>query len=527
MADKQAKEGHNSSSCCASNGRQQGFPAVLPSMIPSNTWLVVLFGVLLTDCGNNPQIIGIWGETQGPAEVRTRSTLDLSTDNGTPVVPGCDAQPGFVNQCSGAEYECNDDNDVPWDGCTNHKITEFKVNSSEDEASMQVDVAFLGNGGFIVVWDMATVFYPFAASSIRGRTFSPEGWPLMDEFHITEATSNQLDEQQASPALVKMTDENCFVVWKATGPEPAPALGAGIVHIEGGILDPLTGTLLSRFSVSTTEDVELAWPVVEATSSGNILVGWQGRAGVYVRRFSPVGEPLGDDSLLAAYDTAGWIGGMCPADDESFLLIRSEWETKYDLAITSIKTTRMEFSGPSTLSWPSVVESNESLVFMPQIVFADGIATALWHSYELENDKSVAAMWAQPFLPSGYALDHEVLLEVFHQDTVYSADMVQPQVVSQGKELVGAWRRNEKGLGLALHRFAPTGTATAESVPLNLLNKGNQMSPELSVYEEDQTLIAVWISSAWPFLDQPCSEIPTVCGVFAQRFSPTGARLYR
>ena len=84
--------------------------------------------------------------------------------------------------------ECDDGNEVSWDGCTDGLITETRVDGGTAWTSGQATGTVLSSDAFAVAWQGQ---FPGDVNGIGVRIFASDGTPLMDPFLGNTTTVNQ------------------------------------------------------------------------------------------------------------------------------------------------------------------------------------------------------------------------------------------------------------------------------------------------------------------------------------------------
>ena len=79
-----------------------------------------------------------------------------------------DGQACIGGNCPGEGLECDDGNDIPWDGCTLGEITEFRANTSIAGWQERPRVSVRPDGGFAIFWKSVNKL-------ISARIFGPDG----------------------------------------------------------------------------------------------------------------------------------------------------------------------------------------------------------------------------------------------------------------------------------------------------------------------------------------------------------------
>ena len=110
-----------------------------------------------------------------------------------------EGQACIAGNCPGDDMECDDGNDIPWDGCTLGKITEFRASTSIAGWQERPQVSVRPDGGFAIFWKSVNKL-------IAARVFGPDGQPEGYSEDVVLATSSY-DER-----MLAVTNELLAVV---------------------------------------------------------------------------------------------------------------------------------------------------------------------------------------------------------------------------------------------------------------------------------------------------------------------------
>ena len=127
------------------------------------------------------------------ADALLDSGPDSSTTDTTPEVVSADTPSETTPTDIEPGDECEDDNDTPWDGCTNGNISEFRINTHTDQDQRRPSLAILENGSFVVVWESCPVDWDGGAElpsqdltgcGVYARVYQGNGAPAGDELQL-------------------------------------------------------------------------------------------------------------------------------------------------------------------------------------------------------------------------------------------------------------------------------------------------------------------------------------------------------
>jgi hypothetical protein len=172
---------------------------------------------------------------------------------------------------------------------------EFRVNTSTTDGQGYPRVGRDGSGNFVVAWTEATV----SEYSVRARRYTDAGAPLGAEFRVSTSGGYDIGIAPTGTGFVTCwTDSSTAMCQRFSS--------AG---------DPAGGT----FSASEVTGSSFH-PHVASDGVGNFVVVWFGsdanNGGVFARRFSSTGEPLGGDFQVNT-TTYGYQGAPSVASDSN------------------------------------------------------------------------------------------------------------------------------------------------------------------------------------------------------------------
>jgi cysteine-rich repeat protein len=146
---------------------------------------------ILTDFDNDLKVDGDGGSS---------NNANTNTNNNNAIVhPDCNN-----NQVDGDE-QCDDGNDVQWDGCHQCNIVEFQVNDDTTGDQLRPAVAAQPGFGFLVTWIGAGG----SAPDLFAQLYAEDGAVLISPFRVNTATQIE----QAQPAVAPCGGgTDCFVV---------------------------------------------------------------------------------------------------------------------------------------------------------------------------------------------------------------------------------------------------------------------------------------------------------------------------
>lgn len=416
--------------------------------------------------------------------------------------------------------ECDDGNDVDWDGCTDCTITEFVVNITGSGKERWPRVTRLGGGSCFVVWNEVS---DFSTATVSGRlmkpgTFEPGVELVWDSFG---------GGAQKDPSVIGLQDGRAVVVW-------AGGQWNGRT-IFGQFVGP-DGEKQGEVFVISQSNIDQGGPYAVPLGSG-FLVVWNRR-------------PLYGDSVVLA---RGFDGQGSAIDDEVEI---ANWDKPADLfpALVSLEQDQVfavAFAGLDTYSSTgafTVFLDGQIAVLSSVLTVAKFLGTShgkvravgwggeyFMSTWAADNKlKGTDDVFAQPVASDGGLLGDKLQLnECWHKD------QQQPAVAaSSDGGFVAAWRselQNSLGLGGSCSTtgdwttnvfarkfdsdFAPVHT----EFRTNLATKQDEGAPDVATFA-DGSFVVVW--EACPTGANIDGLDGHSCAIMALRFSAAGKRLY-
>ena len=118
---------------------------------------------------------------------------------------------------SNPNAECDDGNDIDWDGCTDGKISEWLVNITP--GGMDSDAASFSDGRFVVVWTSSGQ----TGSNILRMVFGADGEPITSEQAVNEFGCLTINggSGNTTPSVAVSADGQMATAWVAPNANPS------------------------------------------------------------------------------------------------------------------------------------------------------------------------------------------------------------------------------------------------------------------------------------------------------------------
>jgi len=196
-------------------------------------------------------------------------------------------------------FECDDSNTIPWDGCTNHQISEFKVNTFQfgyqrapvvgASGESQFMVGYESNPGFFS-WFFGYVGQDGCKAGLFGRTYSAECGSSAEETKTGVGGYND-----GYPELAVLPDGTAALAW---------------IRMPTGLsADGETCVAKTGYSV-VVQMLDAAGNLVgEELAVGELQQGGVGWPPDFLGRFALVAVPSSSPHYVVL-----WIGGKAPTN---------------------------------------------------------------------------------------------------------------------------------------------------------------------------------------------------------------------
>jgi hypothetical protein len=299
----------------------------------------------------------------------------------------------------------------------------FRVNTYTTDLQRRPDVAPLPGGGFVVVWDDYSSF-DGSPGGIFGKRFDASGTAVTPDFRVNAATTGD----QHLPSVASASSGSFVVAW--IGPD------AGGVGVFARRFSSTGAPLGGDLAVNTTVTGAQQNPSVASDSAGNFVVAWESAGqdgngnGVFMRRFSSAGDPLTDELLvnnITIGDQAGARVGMNAAGE----FVIAFTSTGVDGSGTAIRMQRYASTGEAVGSQVTVNTYTTGDQQAEAVsVSGSGDFIIVWHG---PGDGNATGVFAQRYRKTGERVGAEF------QVNTYTTGAQSYPGVSFGTNLVVAW----------------------------------------------------------------------------------------
>lgn len=409
--------------------------------------------------------------------------------------------------CPDPAVQCDDDNEVDWDGCTGGMVTEFLVNQQTLVDQSTPFVLARPQGDYYVFWQDSAG--DLQSWGIRMRHFPADGSTAGAPVTVNSWEYNG----QTNVAAAALTGGGFVVVWQSTAQDGGMEGVFGRRFTASGVA---TGT---EFQVNTFTNYSQAAPTVAGLAGGGFVVMWESSGqdgseeGVYAQVFDAAGNQLGVEHRVNTHTVARQRAPQVRSlSDGSYL---SAWGSfGQDGDGWGVFAQRFDASDAPLGTEFQVNTTTYSYQDHPVIApLANSGFVVLWSS--VLQDGSEEGIVGQRFSSVGTA-GAEFLVNVTTQGSQASPSVV---ALPDGG-FAAAWTsaaQDGDGKGVVLRKFSATAVPTGGEVVVNQFSAGDQSAPRLDVFP-DGTLVLVW---------QSVLQDGSGLGIYARRLSSSSALIYR
>ncbi|MDZ4779144.1 MAG: PKD domain-containing protein, partial [Planctomycetia bacterium] len=339
-------------------------------------------------------------------------------------------------------------------------------------------------GNFVVVWNSAG--QDGSAQGIYGQRFDAAGVPLGNEFRVNTFTSGD----QRLPTVAVSPSGNFVVSWTSALQDGS---GEGVYAQRYAADGAPNG---SEFRVNTTTQNSQTRSSVSMDDSGNFVVAWESigqdgnEPGVYYQRFAADGVKLGDETRANTFTTGSQRLPHVAVDTDGDFVIT--WSSNiqdgsgYGVYARRFTAVGVPLGGEFRVNTATAGDQKSSAVAMS----ADGDFAIVWQ--DSLADGSSDAVFLQRFTASGVPLGSNIQV-----NTTTANSQSNPTVgMDADGDLVVTWQSlvQDGGLwGVYARRYAWNGAPQTGEFLVNTRTTGNQVNANLAV-DQDGDFIIAWMS---------------------------------
>jgi cysteine-rich repeat protein len=402
-----------------------------------------------------------------------------------------------------AGEECDDGNDVDWDGCTGCLITEFQVNTDTLGDQEHPSVAMWSDGGFAVIWvDRSR---DGDGSGCFGQRHHADGRKNGTQFKVNAV----VEGEQVWPVVVTVHDGGLVVAWSSDH--------SGESDVYARRFDASGTALGSDFKVSSYEGEAEWFADMAIAGTGVHVVVWASESmhdhdyDVHGQRFGATGTRLDDSFQVNVLEEESQMAPCVGMATDGRLVVA--WTSRpSDYVNTSVHARLFDARGhpvTSDLTLESVSgapPSSPALAVQPDGRFVLCWQEFGWETWPMESDISCQQMGEDGSPASTAFCPHSNTGQMrFH-----------PAVGVDGEgNFVVAWDRevdDEGETAVFARLFDPEGSPRGPESRVNVYDADDSILMDIAM-TPDGRFVLVW-QSEWQDGSQQ--------GVFAQRFTASG-----
>jgi hypothetical protein len=378
--------------------------------------------------------------------------------------------------------------------------SEFRLNTYTTSYQYLPSVASDAAGNFVAAWQ--SIGQDGSSYGIFAQRLALPPVPLGDEFRInTYTTSFQL-----TPSVGMDTSGDFVVVWSSD------LENSGLLHafdISGQRYNAAGVVLGTEFQVNTFTTGKQDRAAVALASSGAFVVVWTSydygsSSGVFGRRYTSSGAPLGDEFRVNAYTTGIQIRAAVASDSPgNTVVVWSSLGPSQDGSSYGIYGQRYSSAGALVGDEFRVNTYTTNGQTVPSVASsATGSFVVVWQS----QDGSGYGIWGQRFASTGTPLGDE-----FRVNSSTAGHQKNSRVASDAAgDFVVVWESGPTG-AISGQRFASTGAPLGGEIVVST-STGNQAYPAVAMNGTGD-FVVTWSAS---------SGGGDAYEVFAQRYKANG-----
>ena len=371
--------------------------------------------------------------------------------------------------------ECEDGNEIVWDGCTKwNTIVEHPMDSTGQPYPDKPSMASFDDWGYVVTYKYDIEGGYGYDSDVRARVFMPDGNPVGDDFQVNTYTSSW--SQQDHPAVVTQPSGRFVVVWDGAGSD-------GYQEIWGRRFENNGAPLTDALQMNTYTTSSQYYPTVAPLDNGDFVAVWQSDGqdgdyyGVIARRFLVSGAPNDPEIQVNTWTTQSQDQPTVAVFDHFGFVVA--WEsTNQDGSQSGIFAQRFDEDGTPAGTEFQVNTWTTNNQQRPRVAaFSDNWFVVAWDCYLQDGDST--DIHAQRFNPDGTPDGIEFRVNTY---TTGSQDNVALTVTTDDRFVVTWESYNQSGDsydGIYGQRYWQDGMADGAEFHVNMYTTSSQSMPSV------------------------------------------------
>ncbi|MGE5279084.1 MAG: S-layer homology domain-containing protein [Acidobacteriota bacterium] len=257
---------------------------------------------------------------------------------------------------------------------------EFVVNASTTANQALPAVAMAQEGNFVVAWQSDAG--PYLGEDIFARRFDVFGAPLGGDI----AVNTYVTDRQRHPDVATVGAGSFVVVWDSLNQEPPPSPGVfSFGGIYGQRFDAAGVAQGAEFHVNTTEAGNQFYPSASRNGSGDFVVAWTSPNGAYHQRYDFAGTPQGSEFQPPPGKTPGSPPDVAIDPAGNFVVV---WSEGYDRDGSGFGIFAQVFDDAGLAKGPALQVNTYTTgdQAFPRVAIAGGGFVVVWSSSGQDGD---------------------------------------------------------------------------------------------------------------------------------------------
>ena len=217
--------------------------------------------------------------------------------------------------CPPPGMECDDGNDMDWDGCTYYQTSEYNVNSFYSAGGRTPVVASFTDGRYVVAWHGAG---PGDQHGVFAQRFGAES----NQYGVLlKANASDGGKVQHQPAIATLEEDRFVTVWTSG------STGNSSWTVFGQVFSYSGEEFGEEFQVNSYNSGKQRHPEVSGLPGGGFIVVWNsdgqdgsGRATMALL-FDGNGDKIGDEFQVNTFVTGNQDGATVSASADGTILV--------------------------------------------------------------------------------------------------------------------------------------------------------------------------------------------------------------
>lgn len=371
--------------------------------------------------------------------------------------------------------------------------SDLPINTTVVGTQRYATVTPLPNGGYIVFWSSDQV--DGSGTGIVGRVFDTNGVPVGAEFRVNAFA----DQTQSFPSAATLADGSVVVTWSsfgqdAEGGEPASyGIYARRYSADGAPLG-------DEFRINTETTGGQVYSSITALEGGGFVITWQSADqdgaswGIYGQRFSAAGTAVGAEFRVNTTTANGqWYSDVAALPGGGFIVT---WQSDLqDGSNFGIYAQRFDAAGAPAGGEFRINTTTSNTQINPAVaVLTGGGFVIAWQSFN--QDGGTDGVYAQRYDAAGVAVGTE-----FRVNTETDHAQVMPSIsaLADGGFIV-TWSslfQDSSNFGIFGQRYDAAGAPVGVEFQINSIEPGDQLADSFygsraTVMLADGQVVSVW-----------------------------------